>query len=66
MRVARAAIGNPSQIVVASAFLNEAQGGEATYAGAPSTTFTDGYDRDYAKALGFNLAQSPAAATTLP
>jgi hypothetical protein len=66
MRVARATLGSPSQIVLTSAFLNEAQGGEATYAGAPSTAFTDGYDRDYAKAYGFNLTQSPVTATTLP
>lgn len=66
MRVARAAIGNPSLLRVTSAFLNEAQGGEATYAGAPSATFTDGYDRDYAKALAFTLAQSPATAAVVP
>jgi hypothetical protein len=66
MRIARATLGTPSAITVTSAFVNEAASGPWTFAGAPSTTFADGVDRDYAKALRFTLAQSPATFAIVP
>jgi hypothetical protein len=65
MRIARATLGNPASIAVTSAFVNESSNA-ATYAGAPSATFTDGVDRDYAKAFRFILAESPASFAIVP
>ncbi len=66
MRVARATLGNPTSVKLVSAFINEAAGAEATFAGAPSTTFTSGVNPSFAKAYAFNLAQSPASAAVVP
>jgi len=66
LRIARATLGNPSTLRVVSAFVNEAGGNEATFAGAPSTTFVDGYDRAYTKAYQFSLAANPGSAAIIP
>jgi hypothetical protein len=66
LRVSRATLGNPSSVKLVSAFINEAPGGEATFAGAPSTTFTNGTNPSFAKAYALNLSQSPAGATIVP
>ena len=66
LRLARATLGNPHAVKVVSAFINEANGGEATFAGAPSTAFQDGVNPSFAKAYAFNLTQSPASAVVVP
>ncbi len=66
LRLARAALGNPQVLRVVSALLNEANGSEATFAGAPSTAFVDGYNRSFAKGFSLDLAQGPASATVVP
>jgi len=66
LRIARATLGNPSTLRVTSAFINEAGGNEATFAGAPSTTFSDGYNRAYTKAYQFNLSANPGSAAIIP
>lgn len=66
MRIARATLGNPASLKLVSAFINEAAGSEGTFAGAPSTTFTNGVNPSYAKSYAFTLAQSPASAAIVP
>jgi hypothetical protein len=66
LRIARSVLGSPNTLRIVSAFLNEAGGSESTFAGAPSTTFTDGYNRAYTKAYQFDLGASPASATVVP
>ena len=68
MSVARAAIGNPSRLKVHMSMIIEAPGSEWTYAGVPSTSFTDGANRNYTKYYDFDLgsAQAPNAYAPLP
>ena len=66
MRIARATLGNPASLKLVSAFINEAAGSEATFAGAPSTTFTNGVNPSYAEGYALNFAQSPASAAIVP
>ena len=69
MRVARSDLGSPTtSLPVAVAMLNETNNVEATYAGVPSTTFTDGYDPTWSKYFDFDLTSStvPNAYATKP
>jgi hypothetical protein len=68
MSVSRASIGNPARLKVHMSMINEASGAEWTYAGVPSTSFSDGFDRSYTKYYDFDLAspQPPSAYAPLP
>jgi hypothetical protein len=48
--------------------INEAGGGEWTYAGAPSASFTDGFDQSFARYYHFDLdaASAPTSYAPLP
>lgn len=59
MRFARADLGSPTtSLPIAIAMLNQTNNVEATYAGVPSTTFTDGYNPTWTKYFDFDLASS--------
>ncbi len=69
MRLRRADLFGPAALVKAHlTMLNELAGVEATYAGVPSTSFTDGFDPTYSKYYELNLAGSafPNAHQPLP
>ncbi|MFO0674902.1 MAG: hypothetical protein U0169_00060 [Polyangiaceae bacterium] len=66
LSVPRAALGSPDSIKVHVNMLIEDPGNDWTYAGAPSTSFTDGADRDYGKFFEFDLTSSQAPNTFLP
>jgi hypothetical protein len=55
VRVPFVDIGSPTSVDLLLAMLNEQGGGEWTYAGVPSTTFTDGSDPNYAKYLQLDV-----------
>ncbi len=55
MRLPRADIGDPSILRLVLAMINEQADYEGTYAGCPEDTFTDGYDRDFATWLQFDM-----------
>jgi hypothetical protein len=67
-RIPLTSLGSPTSISMAMLMVNEASGIEWSYAGVPSTLFTDGYDPNYAKYFTFDLASPkvPGAATPLP
>jgi hypothetical protein len=68
MSIARSAIGSPSRLKVHMSMINEATGAEWTYAGVPSTSFTDGPNRSYTKYFDFDLGspQAPNLYAPLP
>lgn len=55
MRIPLADIGNPTQLPVHINLINEQGGGEWTFAGTPSTSFTDGYDQNYSAYYDFAI-----------
>lgn len=55
MSITRAALGNPGTIKVHMNMLIEGSF-DHTYAGVPSTSFIDGFDRDFTKYFEFDLA----------
>ena len=68
LRIPRVDLGAPDQISLAMAMINETQNSEFTFAGVPSTSFTDGYDPDWTGYYSFDLTddQAPAAYSPLP
>lgn len=66
LRIPRADIGAPTSVSLAMLMLNEASGGEWSFAGVPSTTFTDGFDPNYAKFFTFDLTANKVPATVAP
>lgn len=68
LRIPRADIGAPTELDLHLAMVNEAGGGEWTYAGAPAASFTDGYDQDFARYYRFDLgaAAAPSSYAALP
>lgn len=64
-RVPRSLIGSPTGVNVHMSMINEQPFAEGTYSGVPSTSFFDGYDRDYGKYFHFNLL-SPNAPSSYP
>jgi hypothetical protein len=55
LRIPRSAIGSPSTVELHLSLINEASGGEYTFAGVPSTSFTDAADPDYGSFFAFDL-----------
>jgi hypothetical protein len=66
LRIARSTLGHPSSIFVVSSFVDENARTEITCAGVPSSTFADGLDPDFEKALALDLERSPSLATVVP
>ncbi|HUH01997.1 MAG TPA: hypothetical protein VML75_08360 [Kofleriaceae bacterium] len=66
LRIARTDLGSPSQLDLHLAMINEAAGGEWTYAGAPSASFTDGFNQSFARYYRFDLGAASAPASYLP
>ena len=58
MRLPLADLTSTTSLNVTMCMINAVGGGEWTYAGVPSDTFSlgDGYDRDFATYYNFNLA----------
>lgn len=59
--IPRTAIGNPTTVKVHVNMINEASGSEWTYSAMPSTSLTDGLDRDYTKYFQFDLNDTTKA-----
>ncbi|MHC4199172.1 MAG: hypothetical protein ACYSU0_04210 [Planctomycetota bacterium] len=61
-------VGSPATVRLHISMVNAAVGSEWTYAGVPSSSFTDGDDPDYTKYYEFDLAgaQAPNAYSPLP
>lgn len=68
MRIPRSDLGDPATLKVHMSMINEAGGGEFTFAGVPAGSFTDAVDPDYTKYFDFDLNGSalPAAYVALP
>ena len=68
MRIPRSEIGDPSSLKIHVSMVNEMPAGNFTFAGAPSTSFTDAVDPDYAKYFALDLTGStlPTAHAPLP
>ncbi|MBK7584589.1 MAG: Ig-like domain-containing protein [Myxococcales bacterium] len=68
MRIPQLDIGSPSILSLHLGMLNEQGGSEATYAAVPSTSFSDGYDPNYAKylELDFSASVMPNASPVKP
>lgn len=66
MRVPRADLGSPDAIQVHMSMINENGGVEATFAGAPQGSFSDGYDPDYARFYQFDLGDDTPPSSYLP
>ena len=68
MRIPLADLGVTGKVDVHLCMLNEAQGGEWTYAGAPSSSFADSFDPNYAKYFEFDLTApgTPGSYAPLP
>lgn len=68
MRIPRSEIGDPSSLKIHVSMVNEMPAGNFTFAGAPSTSFTDAVDPDYAKYFALDLIGSiqPSAHPPLP
>lgn len=68
LRVPWVDIGDPATVSVTVAMINETNGGEATFAGAPATSFADGPDPDWGAYVTFDRASdvAPGAYPALP
>jgi cysteine-rich repeat protein len=55
MRLPKADFGSPQTLQLHISMINEENAFEGTYSGAPSTSFIDGYDRDFTRYFSFNL-----------
>ncbi len=64
LAVSRAALGSPTKLRVHMNMLIEGGGLDFTYAGMPSTSFTDGKDPDFAKYYEFDLSDLAKAPNT--
>lgn len=64
MSVTRASLGNPTKLKVHMNMLIEGGGVDHTYAGVPSTSFTDGKDPDFTKYYEFDLTDLAKAPNT--
>lgn len=64
----RTSIGNPTTLELHLSMINEAGGGEWSFAAVPDASFTDGYDPDYGAYYAFDLSSpnSPASYSALP
>jgi hypothetical protein len=68
MSITRSAIGATGKLAVHMSMLIEGGGNDWTYAGVPSTSFTDGKDPNFGKFFEFDLAdtaKAPSAYTPL-
>lgn len=63
-RVARSALGSPTKLDTHISMVKEVPAAEWTYAGVPSTSFTDGKDPNYTKYFEFNLDDATTAPNT--
>ncbi len=67
LAIPRTNIGSPPGVVpIDVGMINEANGAEGTYAGVPSTAYSDGYNASFAKYFGFDLGGCNAPTTFLP
>jgi hypothetical protein len=55
LRIPRSDIGSPTTLELHLSLINEADGGEWTWAGVPSTSFTDAVAPDYGTYYSFDL-----------
>lgn len=55
MRIPLGDLGNPTKLRLHLSMINEQTGGQYTFAGVPSTSFTDGIDPDYTKYFELEL-----------
>ncbi|MFO0611852.1 MAG: hypothetical protein U0414_04640 [Polyangiaceae bacterium] len=67
LRIPRADVGDPGTVDVHVSMINEVSGGEFTFAGLPKTSFTDGFDPNYAHFFRYDFAacDPPSAYPTL-
>lgn len=63
-RVARSALGSPTQLKMHVSMVKEQPGAEWTYAAVPSSSFVDGKDPNYTKYFEFNLDDATTAPNT--
>lgn len=66
IRIPRADIGALATVDLHLSMINEAGGGEFTFAGTPSTSFTDAVDPDYTKFYRFDLEGCDAPSAYAP
>lgn len=68
MAVALSDLGSPTSLKVVLSMLNEQNLSEFSYAGAPASGYSDGYDANYVKAFDFDLTASvtPKASPLAP
>lgn len=66
-RIARSDIGNPTTLGIIVNMINEQPMSEGSYAVAPSSSFTDGYDPNYTKyfSCGINTSNVPTTACSV-
>jgi hypothetical protein len=68
MRIPRTDIGAPERVQIHMSMINEAAQLEGTFAGAPASSFSDGYDPDYTRYFEFDLgaAMPPSSYDPVP
>ncbi len=66
MRFPRADFGSPATVDVHLSMINEAGGGEFTFAGLPKASFLDSVDPDYTKFFAYDFDGCAAPSTYLP